>query len=104
MSGGGGCGDGVGDLSKGMLSLTVSVHLQLDQRDAIGWRTERWGVHLEVSRRTRGYTTTQSDDSGLFCCRDIIGALIGNIVGGWLIGLSLYWIYLHKVGRRVEHA
>jgi hypothetical protein len=23
--------------------------------------------------------------------------LIGNIVGGWLIGISLYWFYLHHV-------
>ena len=30
-------------------------------------------------------------------CRDILGALIGNIVGGWLIGISLYWFYLHHV-------
>lgn len=33
----------------------------------------------------------------VYIWKDVLGALIGNIVGGWLIGLSLYWFYLHNV-------
>jgi formate/nitrite transporter FocA (FNT family) len=33
----------------------------------------------------------------VYIWKDVLGALIGNIVGGFLIGLSLYWMYLHNV-------
>ncbi|GHJ84805.1 hypothetical protein NliqN6_1207 [Naganishia liquefaciens] len=32
---------------------------------------------------------------GKYIWLDVIGALVGNIVGGSLVALSLYWIYLH---------
>lgn len=33
---------------------------------------------------------------GKYIWLDLIGALVGNIVGGSLVALSLYWIYLHQ--------
>lgn len=34
---------------------------------------------------------------GRYIGTDIMGALVGNIVGAWLLGVSFYWFYLHEV-------
>jgi len=42
-----------------------------------------------------GMMLNKSPSVAVYIWKDILGALIGNIVGGWLIGISLYWFYLH---------
>lgn len=37
---------------------------------------------------------------GRYIGTDIMGALIGNIVGAWLLGVSFWWFYLHNVSIR----
>jgi formate/nitrite transporter FocA (FNT family) len=47
----------------------------------------------------RGMMLDKNPTVARYIWKDVIGALVGNIVGAWMIGLSLWWIYLFHVSR-----
>ncbi|KAJ9114987.1 hypothetical protein QFC22_005315 [Naganishia vaughanmartiniae] len=73
----------------------VTSNMMIIELGVLKRRIPVWGIAYNWVVVCKGMMLGGGPSIGKYIWLDLIGALVGNIVGATILSLSLYWIYLH---------